>query len=318
MTVTRNDIQEAAQRIECLVQRTPVMTSPALDRVAGAACFLKCENFQTGGSFKLRGAMNFTRQIPPSERARGVIAVSSGNHAQAVAIAAESLGMAATIVMPDDAPKMKLDATLDRGAHVILYNRFCEDRETVARAEQAKSGATFIHPFDHEWTIAGQGTAAVELLDQVNDLDTLLVCLGGGGLLSGCAIYAKGVNPALRVYGVEPELANDYYLSLEKGEPVRVDHSTTIADGLRTPVPGQVTFPLVRQWVDGVILVSEDEIRAALRFLLAKVKIVAEPSGAVTVAAVLARKLPPGARRVGLLVSGGNVDLENLRGDGPA
>lgn len=315
MSLSGHDIEQASVRIAGLVKQTPVLTSDVLDKTAGVACFLKCENFQIGGSFKLRGAMNFTRQIPEADRERGVIAVSSGNHAQAVAIAAESLGMPATIIMPRDAPRMKLNATLARGARVILYDRFTQDRDVIARAEQAQSNATFIHPFDHEWTVAGQGTTARELLAQAPGLDTLLVCLGGGGLLSGCAIYAKTANPSIRVYGVEPELANDYFLSLQKGEPVRVDNSLTIADGLRTPVPGKVTFPLVRQWVDGVILVTEDEIRDALRFLLSNVKVVAEPSGAVTTAAVLAGKLPSGSKRVGLILSGGNVDLDNLQGE---
>lgn len=311
---TLADIQAAHSRVQGLAKTTPIATSRGLDRLAGAACFLKCENLQTSGSFKIRGATNFLRQIPEADRAKGVVAVSSGNHAQAVAWAAETMGIAATIVMPDDAPKAKLLATQDRGANVVLFDRLTQDREQIARAIQAESGATFVHPFDHPWTVAGQGTAALEWLAQVPDLDTLLVCVGGGGLLSGCAIAAKTLHPKLRVFGVEPELANDFALSLAQGQRVRVDNSLTIADGLRTPTPGTLTFPLVQQWVDGILTVSEEEIVSAVRFLASRLKLVAEPSGAVTVAAALAGKLPPGSGRVGLMVSGGNVDLDLLAG----
>ncbi|MCU0248494.1 MAG: threonine/serine dehydratase [Bryobacter sp.] len=310
--MTPQEIAAAAARIAPLIHRTPVMTSSILDGIANARCFVKCENLQRGGSFKLRGATNFVYSIPEPDRPKGVVAFSSGNHGQAVAIAAKSLGMHATIVMPADAPKAKVEATRGRGAEIVTYNRLTEDRIAIGKRIAAETGATLVPPYDHLWTIAGQGTVALELLEQEPDLDALLVCLGGGGLLSGCATWAKHARPGIRVFGVEPELANDWWLSFQKGEPVEIPPPATIADGLRTQVPGKITWPIVRSLVDGVILVTEDEIRAAMRFALTRMKIVAEPSGAVTLAAALHGKLPAGARRVGLILSGGNVDLELL------
>lgn len=316
MTLTQapgaGDIRNAANRIRGVAKRTPVMTSRSLDEVAGRACFVKCENLQTSGSFKIRGAYNFARSIPEADRAKGVVAFSSGNHAQAVAVAAQVLKMQATIVMPQDAPQSKLTATRDRGATVITYDRFTEDREAIGRRIAAETGATLIPPFDHPWIIAGQGTLALELLEEAPDLDTLLVCCGGGGMISGCAIAAKAVNPKIRVFGVEPELANDIYLSKRAGHRVTVDGSRTIADGLRTPSPSELTFSVIQSLVDDIILVSEEEILAGMRFLLMRMKLLAEPSGAVCAAAALAGKLPAGSKRVGLVLSGGNVDLELL------
>ena len=312
MSLTAQDVREAAVRIADAVKRTPVMTSRSLDNRAGAACFLKCENFQTSGSFKIRGATNFARQIPLADRPKGIVAVSSGNHGQAVAIASQALGIGATIIMPSDAPQAKVTATRDRGAEIILYDRLTTDREVLARELLARTGGTFLHPFDHERTMAGQGTLALELLEDTAGLDTLLVCVGGGGMIAGCATIAKELNPRIRVYGVEPALANDTYLSLGAGERVAVENSPTIADGLRTPKPGALTFPIVQKLVDGILLVTEDEIKAAVRFLMERFKIVSEPSGAVCVAAALAGKLPAGSGRVGLVVSGGNVDLDVL------
>lgn len=307
---TPAEVRLAAQRIRGVAKRTPVMTSRSLNEATGLECHVKCENFQTSGSFKIRGATNFLRQIPEADRTKGVVAVSSGNHAQAVAIAAQILNMKATICMPDDAPQNKLQATRDRGAEIVVFNRATQDRDIVVREVQERTGATLVHPFDHPWIMAGQGTAALELLEDHPDLDSLFVCLGGGGLLSGSAIIAKSINPKIKVYGVEPELANDFYLSFKSGQRKRVDNSPTIADGLRTPIPGALTFEVVRELVDDVILVSEAEIRAAMRFLMMRLKIVAEPSGAVTTAAALAGKLPPNAKRAGFLLSGGNVDLD--------
>ena len=312
MSLTAQDVREAAVRIADAVKRTPVLTSHSLDKRAGAACFVKCENFQTSGSFKIRGATNFARQIPLEQRAKGIVAVSSGNHGQAVAIASQALGIHATIVMPSDAPQAKVIATRDRGAEIIPYDRLTTDREVLAREVLDRTGGTFLHPFDDERTMAGQGTLALELLEDVADLDTLLVCVGGGGMIAGCATIAKAINPRLRVYGVEPALANDTYLSLRANERVAVENSLTIADGLRTPKPGVHTFPIVQKLVDDILLVTEDEIKAAVRFLLERCKIVAEPSGAVCVAAALAGKLPAGSGRVGVVVSGGNVDLDVL------
>jgi threonine dehydratase len=288
------------------------MTSRSLDAATGRTCFLKCENLQTTGSFKIRGAMNFARALPEADRAKGLVAFSSGNHGQAVAKAAEVLGISATIIMPADAPKSKLQATRDRGANVITYDRFTEDREVIGRRIASETGAALIPPFEHPWTIAGQGTLALELLEEVPELDTLIVCVGGGGMISGCSLIAKDMSPAIQIYGAEPALANDAYLSLQKGERVKVDGNATIADGLRTPMLGEMTFSLIRQHVAGILTVTEDEIRAAMRFLMGRFKLVAEPSGAVCVAAALAGKLPASARRVGMVVSGGNVDLEML------
>lgn len=312
MAVTAGDIRDAAARIANAVKRTPVMTSRSLDARAGATCFLKCENFQTSGSFKIRGATNFVRQIPAADRPKGIVTVSSGNHGQATAIAAQALGIHATIIMPTDTPLAKVNATRDRGAEVILFDRLTQDRETIARELLAERGGTFLHPFDDERTIAGQGTLALELLEDVDDLDTLLVCVGGGGMIAGCSTIAKSINPRLRVYGVEPELANDTYLSMRANERITVSNSTTIADGLRTPRPGALTFPIVQQNVEDILLVTEEEIKEAMRFALQRLKIVVEASGAVCVAAALAGKLPPGTGRVGLVVSGGNVDLDVL------
>lgn len=309
MTLTAQDVRDAAVRIAGAIKRTPVMTSRSLDQRAGAACFLKCENFQTSGSFKIRGATNFARQIPVADRPKGVVAVSSGNHGQAVAIAAQSLGIHATVIMPSDAPQAKVIATRDRGAEIISYDRLTTDREVLAREVVARTGGTFIHPFDDLRTMAGQGTLALELLEEVADLDTLLVCVGGGGMIAGCSVIAKAINPRLRVYGVEPELANDTYLSLRANDRITVPDSPTIADGLRTPRPGALTFPIVQQNVADILLVTEDEIKEAMRFTLERLKIVVEASGAVCVAAALAGKLPSGTGRVGLVVSGGNIDL---------
>lgn len=310
--VSAIDVRSAAVRLAGQIHKTPVLTARGLNEATGLDCYLKCENFQRTGSFKIRGATNSVAQIPEAERSKGVVAFSSGNHAQAVAFAARAAGIPAVIVMPSDAPKSKLQATRDLGAEVILYDRMKEDREEIGRKISQERGATLIPPYDHPWTIAGQGTLALELLDEVPELDALLVCLGGGGMLSGCALIAKEINPAIRVFGVEPELANDYWQSLRAGKKVRVNASQTIADGLRTPEPGDITFPIIQKLVEDVLLVSEEEILTAMRFAMARLKIVVEPSGAVCIAAALAGKIPQGIRKVGLVVSGGNVDLEFL------
>nr|WP_031498458.1 pyridoxal-phosphate dependent enzyme [Bryobacter aggregatus] len=309
---TAADVRSAATRIAGLVHRTPVLTSRGLKERSGLDCFLKAENFQRTGSFKLRGATNFIQRIPEADRARGIIAYSSGNHAQAAAYASRAAGLAATIVMPSDAPRIKIANTRDMGARVITYDRLTENREALSRQIAAETGATVIPPYDHPWTIEGQGTLALELLEEIPNLDALLVCVGGGGMLSGCALIAKDINPAIRVFGVEPALANDHALSLKAGKPVEVAGSQTIADGLRTPKPGDITFPIVQRLVEDILLVTEDEIYEAMRFALTRLKIVVEPSGAVCIAAALAGKIPGGISRVGLVVSGGNVDLELL------
>ena len=310
--MTLDEIRRAAERIRPIAHRTPVMTSRTFDALAGVEAFFKCENLQRGGAFKIRGAANFIFSIPEADRARGVVAFSSGNHAQAVAIAAASVGAPATIVMPADAPRSKVEATRGYGARVVVYDRLREDREAIGRRIAGEPGAALVPPYDHPWIIAGQGTAALELMEQVADLDALVVCIGGGGLISGCATAAKGLDPSIRVFGVEPEDGNDTWLSLRAGERREIPPPATIADGLRAQKPGAVTFPIIQRLVDDIFLVSEDEIKAALKFLLTRMKILAEPSGAVPAAAVLAGKLPPGLRRVGILISGGNVDYELL------
>lgn len=310
--VTIDDIRAAARRISPVARRTPVMRSCSFDRAAGAEAFFKCENFQKGGAFKIRGAANFLYSIPEQDRERGVVAFSSGNHAQAVAIAAAKLGMRATIVMPTDAPRSKLAGTRGYGATVVEYDRMKENREAIGRRIADESGATLVPPFDHPWIIAGQGTAALELLEQQPELDALVVCLGGGGLLSGCAIAAKSLRPGIRVFGVEPELGNDYWLSRRAGERIEIAPPETIADGLRTTRPGAHTFPIIEELVEDLLLVTEQEIKDTVKFLLARMKIVAEPSGAVAAAAVLHGKAPRNLGRTGVLISGGNVDYEVL------
>ena len=311
--ITLESIRAASNRIRPEVKRTPVLTSRTFNEASGVTAFLKAENLQTGGAFKMRGAMNFVRSIPPADLPNGVVAYSSGNHAQAVAIAAQAAGTSATVIMPDDAPKSKVEATRARGAKIIVYDRMREDREAIGRRVAEETGATLIPPYDHPWTVIGQGTCGLEMMEEIDGLDTLVVCVGGGGLIAGCATAAKALNPDIRVIGAEPELANDTWLSRRAGKRVRVDHSATIADGLRTPMPGEVTFPVVQRLVDDIVLVSEEEILEAMRFLMMRLKTVVEPSGAVAAAAVLHRKLPAGAKRVGAVLSGGNVDWEVLR-----
>jgi threonine dehydratase len=310
--VTFDDIQAAAGRIQPIAQRTPVMTSHSFDAAAGVPAFFKCENFQKGGAFKIRGAANFVASIPKDRLARGVVAYSSGNHAQAVAIAAQAAGIPATLVMPEDAPRSKVEATRARGARIVHYDRFSQDSVALGKKVAAETGATVIPPFDHPWVIAGAGTLVPELMEEAPKLDALVVCIGGGGLISGCSIAAKHLNPDIRIFGVEPADGNDTHLSLAAGKRVEIPPPATIADGLRAQMPGEITFPIVQKHVEKVILVTDDEIRATVKFLLTRVKILVEPSGAVSAAAVLFKKLPPGLGRVGVVLSGGNVDWELL------
>jgi threonine dehydratase len=312
-TVRPEEIRAAAERIRPVAHRTPVMTSQLFDAAAGVAAFFKCENFQRGGAFKIRGASNFIFSIGPRELPRGVVAYSSGNHAQAVAIAAAIAGTPATLVMPTDAPRSKVEATRDRGAKIVTYDRLRESREAIGRRIAEETGATLVPPFDHPWTIAGQGTVALELLQQAPDLDAIVAPVGGGGLLSGCAIIARDVNPRIRVFGAEPAGANDTFLSLREGRRIEIPPPETLADGLRATRPGELTFPILQRLAEDVLLVSEDEIRAAMKFLLSRLKIVVEPSGAVAAAAVLCRRLPAEVRSVGVILSGGNMDFEVLR-----
>jgi threonine dehydratase len=311
--VTLSDIRAAAERIRVIAHRTPVFTSRTFDTLAGAKVYFKCENFQRGGAFKIRGASNFTYSIPKDQLSRGVVTYSSGNHAQAVAIAAASVGIKATIVMPDDAPKSKLEATRGYGAQVVKYDRLTGNREAIGKRISEETGATIVPPYDHPWTIAGQGTAALELLEEIPDLDALVVCIGGGGLISGCSIAAKALQPKIRIFGVEPEDGNDTYLSFRAGSRVEIPTPQTIADGLRAQKPGAITFPIIQKNVEDILLVTDGEIRDTMRFLLTRMKMVVEPSGAVPAASLLHHKLPKGPRKIGAIVSGGNVDLELLQ-----
>ncbi len=306
------DVRDADARIRPIAKHTPVLTSATFDRAAGVAAFFKCENLQKGGAFKIRGAANLVFSLTQEERSRGLVAFSSGNHAQATALAAREVGARCTIVMPTDAPASKVEATRGYGANVVTYDRMKEDREAIAAALVRETNAVLVPPFDHPKIIAGQGTAALELLEEIPHLDAILTPVGGGGLLSGSAIAARGARPGIRVFGVEPERANDTFQSFRRGERVTIPPPDTIADGLRLPSPGKLTFPIVQDLVEDILLVSEEEIRAALRYLLTRLKILVEPSGAVPAAAVLFSKLPRDIRKVGVILSGGNVDYEVL------
>lgn len=309
----RDQMQHAAARVGRIAHRTPVLTSQTFNQLTGTTAFFKCENFQRGGAFKIRGAANFIYSMPKADLARGVVTFSSGNHAQAVAIAAHSVDAPAVIVMPEDAPKAKVAATRGYGARIVHYNRMTEDREALGQRIAKETGATIVPPYDHWWVIQGQSTVASELLDEIPDLDALIVCIGGGGLISGCSLAARAVRADIRIFGVEPELANDTYLSLRAGTRIAIAPPETIADGLRSPSPGKLTFEIIRQNVEDIVLVTEREIRETMRFLFSRMKIVVEPSGAVAAAAVLSHKIPAELRRIGIIISGGNVDLEFLQ-----
>ncbi|MFL5802512.1 MAG: pyridoxal-phosphate dependent enzyme [Roseiflexaceae bacterium] len=306
--ITFAAVQAARERLHGVATLTPVVTSRTLDALAGRAVFLKCENLQRGGAFKFRGAYNTISQLPEQSRARGVLAFSSGNHAQGVALAARLLGAPAVICMPDDAPPVKVAATRGYGAEVVFYDRLKDDREAVARRVAEERGMTLVPPYDHPQIMAGAGTAAIELVEQVHDLDTIVAPIGGGGLIAGTAVAAHGARPAIQVVGVEPEGADDTRRSLDAGERVRIPPPTTVADGLRLTMPGALTFPVVQHHVAAIVTVTDDEILDAVRFALLRLKLVIEPSGAVPLAAALAGRLPEGARRVGLIISGGNID----------
>ncbi len=308
--VSYDDIADAARRLDGVAHRTPVITSATVDDRVGARVFLKCENLQRMGAFKFRGAYNALAQLSDAERARGVVAFSSGNHAQAVALASRLLGIAATIVMPNDAPAAKRRATAGYGARVVGYDRATEDREAVARRLQEDTGAALVPPYDHAHVIAGAGTAARELLDDVRDLDLLLVPCGGGGLLSGSAIAARRMRPECRVVGVEPEAGDDATRSFKTGTLQTVHNPATIADGARTPSLGRLTFPLVRENVDDMVTVSDADLVRAMRLVWERMKLVVEPTGVLGLAAAVAGKIDVAGRRVGVIVSGGNVDLE--------
>ncbi len=310
LPVAWDDVASAAERLEGVAHRTPVMTSGQFDALTGTKAFFKCENFQRMGAFKFRGAYNALSRLDPAARKAGVVAFSSGNHAQAVALAGRMLGIPRVIVMPADAPAVKVAATKGYGAEVVLYDRASgEDREQMAARIARERGATLIPPFDHAHVIAGQGTAAKELIEETGPLDWLFVCCGGAGLLSGCAIAANHLSPGIKVIGVEPAAGDDAARSFRTKTLVRVENPQTLADGARTNSLGSLTFPLVLAHVHDFLTVTDEELVEAMRFLWERMKLVVEPTGALATAGVLSKRLATQGGRVGIILSGGNVDL---------
>ncbi len=318
MMLTLKHIEDAEERIRSHVHRTPVLSSRAFDEAASLAAgterrvFFKCENLQRAGAFKIRGATNKILSLTEDERRRGVVAFSSGNHAQAVALAAREAGVRAVIAMPTDAPQSKVAATRGYGAEVIFYDRQRDDREAFARQIGEREGLLLVPPYDDYLIIAGQGTCALEMLEEVYDLEALVTPCGGGGLFAGASTAVKGMNPAIRCFAVEAETADDTRQSFLRGERVEIAPPPTIADGMRNQSPGALTFPILQQTAEDVLTISDKEITGALRFILFRMKMLVEPTGAAAAAAVLFNKLPPEIRRVGVVISGGNVDPEVL------
>lgn len=313
LPISFEDVLRAEERLAGVAHRTPIFTSRTVDKMTGFRVFFKAENLQRAGAFKFRGAYNTLSQLSDEEKKRGVVAYSSGNHAQGVAYAAKLLGIPATIVMPTDAPQSKLAATRGYGADVVFHDRQTENRAEIAAEISRKTGAVIIPPFDHPYIMAGQGTAGLELMQDVPGLDVLITPVGGGGLLSGSATAAKGINPKIRVFGVETERSNDWWQSVRAGERIKIAPPDTIADGMRTQQPGELTFAVVQSLVEDILLVSEDEVKDAMRLILTRMKILAEPTGAVAPAAVLSGKLDaPAGAKIGVVISGGNVDADVL------
>ncbi|MCK7627185.1 pyridoxal-phosphate dependent enzyme [Streptomyces sp. RS10V-4] len=311
--VTLDDVRDAARLLAGAAHRTPVLRSRTLDARTGTRAFLKCENFQRAGAFKFRGAYHALSRLTPEQRARGVVAYSSGNHAQAVALAARELATSAVIVMPEDAPRAKREATAGYGAEIVTYDRYTEDRAALGARIAADRGLALIPPYDHPHIIAGQGTTALELLEETGPLDALLVPVGGGGLIAGAATAATALAPGIRVIGVEPEAGDDTRRSLAAGHRITIPVPRTVADGQAVDAPGELTFPINQRLVDSVVLVTDDEIRAAMAFAFERLKIVTEPSGASALAALLAGRLDPVPARTGVIVSGGNIGLDRFR-----
>jgi threonine dehydratase len=309
---TYEDVAAAARRIDGHAHRTPVMTSRTVDEELGATVFFKCENFQRMGAFKFRGAFNALSCVDASQRKRGVVAFSSGNHAQAIALSARLLDMPATIVMPHDAPAAKVAATKGYGGSVVVYDRYKEDREAIGKRLAEEQGMVLIPPYDHPDVIAGQGTAAKELFDEVGPLDALFVCLGGGGLLSGSALATRALSPKTKLYGVEPEAGNDGQLSFRSGAIVHIDTPKTIADGAQTQHLGTCTFEIIKRDVDDILTVSDADLIDCMRFFAVRMKIVVEPTGCLGFAAARRHGDALKGQRVGVIVSGGNVDLERF------
>ncbi|WP_145582946.1 threo-3-hydroxy-L-aspartate ammonia-lyase [Yersinia thracica] len=312
LVISYEDIIQAHQRIAGFALKTPVLTSSTANEQTGAQLFFKCENFQHMGAFKFRGAYNALVKLSPEQQAKGVIAFSSGNHAQAIALSARKLGIRAVIVMPKDAPAAKIAATRGYGGEVVLYDRYLEDREDISRKLAQDQGLTLIPPYDHPDVMAGQGTAAKELFEEVGELDVLLVPLGGGGLLSGCATVAKALYPNCQVFGVEPAAGNDGQQSFRSGKIVKIDTPVTIADGAQTPALGHYTFPIIQERVDNILTATDDQLISAMKFFASRMKIVVEPTGCLGAAVAFGDELDLRGKRVGVIISGGNVDLARL------
>jgi threonine dehydratase len=309
LSIRYADVIAAHERIAPVAHRTPVLTSRLADERTGAQLFFKCENFQRMGAFKFRGAYNALAQFTPAQKAAGVVAYSSGNHAQAIALSGRLLGIKAVILMPRDAPAAKVEATRAYGAEVILYDRYTEDREALGLRLSTERGLTLIPPYDHPHVMAGQGTAAKELFEETAQIDVLVVPLGGGGLLSGSAVAARALNPQCKVIGVEPAAGNDGQRSFRSGEIVHIDTPTTIADGAQTQHLGRHTFPVIQRQVDDIVTVTDAELIEAMRFFAGRMKMVVEPTGCLAAAAVFAGKIEAAGKNIGILISGGNVDL---------
>ena len=303
------DVQDAANRLQGVAHKTPVLQSRTLNAQMQAQVFIKCENFQGMGAFKFRGGYNALAKLDAAQQQAGVVAYSSGNHAQAVALSARILGMPATIFMPHDAAPSKLAATQGYGAKVIGYDRYSEDASALAAKLAQEQGMTFIPPFDHPDVLSGQGTAALELFEEVGELDALFVCLGGGGLISGSALSAKAKSPLCKIYGVEPEAGNDVQQSFRQGERVRIPTPVTIADGAQTPMVGAITFELIKGLVDDIHTVSDAQLIEVMRFYAERMKMIVEPTGCLSLAAALQARDTLKGQRVGVIISGGNIDL---------
>ena len=310
--LTLNLINEARERLSGRIHHTPVICSHLFNEAAGKQVFFKCENVQRAGAFKIRGATNKIRSLTPDEKARGIVAFSSGNHAQAVALAGKEAGVRAVVAMPDDAPKMKVAATRSYGAEIIFYDRQKEDREAFALDLAERQRLVMVPPYDDYLILAGQATCGMELMEDAPELDCLLTPCSGGGLFAGVASAAKALNPRIRCFPVEPETADDTRQSFKKGERISIPPPPTIADGLRVQIPGTLTFPIVQQVAEDVLTVSDDEIIETIKFILFRMKLLVEPSGAAAAAAVLFKKLPADVSRVGVVLSGGNIDPDML------
>ncbi len=306
---TYADVVDAAERLRGNAHRTPVLTSRTANERSGAELFFKCENFQRMGAFKFRGAFNSIAQFSEEQRRAGVLTYSSGNHAQAIALSARLLGVKSAIIMPHDAPASKVAATRGYGGEVITYNRYTESREELGRRLAQERGMTLIPPYDHPHVIAGQGTAAKELIEEVGRLDVLLVCLGGGGLLAGCALSARALNPRCVVIGVEPEAGNDGQQSFRKGEIVRIEVPDTIADGAMTTYLGAHNFAIIQKKVDDIVTVSDGQLVETMKFFAERMKMLVEPTGCLAAAAAMSGAVSVSGKKVGILISGGNVDL---------